>query len=467
MKQITPDNKKLFPFQEAGVEFLAARNSALLADEQGLGKSVQAIAAYNKLGLSTALIVCPASVKWNWESELRAWLTDYHTIQVLESSKAVVDPDAEIVVVNYDLLTYGLTYNPDGSIKGGGIYDQLVKRSWDVVIMDEAHYMKSHDAIRTKAMLQSRRIASRGMYKWFMTGTPILNRPIELWPILKAAAPSVIEPYTTRLEFGKRYCGAWWDGLMWNMDGHSHESELNERLRKTFMMRRLKAEVLTELPERTFQIIPFHADKKYSQVLEQERQALEDIKTGKVNLNLGGMPIALHRREVAEAKVMQAIAFIQEELESVNKIVVFAHHRNVITNLAHNLAAYSPVVTSGDTAGITRQANVKKFQTEKDCRIFIGQIQAAGTGITLTAASRVIFVESSWVPGEILQAVDRVHRIGQKDAVLAQFLVLAGTVEEYMLRTAVEKMKVIKDIVDKPESAEGQTSTKGGSTNVD
>lgn len=436
-----PRGQKYLPFQKIGIQFLAERTSALLADEQGLGKTVQAIGALNVLKAKRVLIGCPASVKYNWPSELKNWLTEYRSIQVIEGINAYVDQNCEITVFNYDLVS-----------RGEGTLRALLGQRWDVGIFDEAHYLKSHKSERTKSILRRGGLASLCARKWFLSGTPVLNRPIELYPILKAAAPETITPYTDRIAFARQYCGAWWDGLSWVVDGSSNETELRHKLYKTFMLRRLKSEVLAQLPEKRFKVVPVGVDKgKGSKALDQERETLEQIEAGCVSLELGGIPIAMHRREVAEAKVETCLKYIVDELETVQKLVVFAHHKNVIQALERGLASYHPCVVNGDVSPSDRAIAVEAFQKDPERRVFIGQIQAAGTGITLTTASDVIFVESSWVPGEILQATDRLHRIGQRNAVQVTFLVAQGSVEEYMIHRVVDKLKTINKIVEKTE----------------
>lgn len=433
-----PRGQRYLKFQYPGIEFLAKRYSALLADEQGLGKSIQAIGAINLLGAKRVLIVCPASVKYNWPQELKKWLTEYRTIQILEGGRAHVDPEKEITIVNYDLLS-----------RGDHVVTQLSSLHFDVGIFDESHYLKSHTSARTKVVLLRGGIASRCKRKWFLTGTPVLNRPIELYPVLKAAAPEVIAPYLTRLEFAKQFCGAWWDGLTWVVDGSSNESDLRDRLHQTFMLRRLKSQVLRDLPEKTFKIVPVGLGHGSSRLLTEDRQTLQELEAGNIDLNLGGESITTHRREVAEAKVPECVKYILDELETVDKLVIFAHHRSVMTALSQALSQFRPSVVSGAVSSLDRAKEVRRFQENSECRVFLGQIQAAGTGITLTAASNVIFVESSWVPGEILQATDRCHRIGQKNAVQVTFLVAQGSVDEYMIHRVVDKMKTINKIVER------------------
>lgn len=436
----------LYPFQHDGVSFLRGHKIALLADEPGLGKTAQAIMAANFLCAQKVLVVCPAGLKLNWKKEIDMWAFWSWKVQILTTSKDKIDDDAHVVVVNYDLITHGMEYaKGTKTILGGKIYDQIMFRRWDVGIFDESHYMKSHVAVRTKAILQRNRIASRCTYKWYLTGTPILNRPIELYPLLKANCPELIAPYDTYEGFANQFCDAWWDGPVLNAKGHSNEADLNKRL-KNFMLRRLKKNVLKDLPAKTYQLVPLAQTDQTKPLVSKELSWGKEI--GFSNLSLGGEHIATHRKNMALARLNQCIEYIVELLESVDKLVIFAHHVEVIQKLQKGLENYNAMAIHGATTQAMRQNIVNAFQQKPDMRVFIGQLQAAGTGITLTAASTVVFVESSWVPGEIQQAIDRCHRIGQKDAVLAQFLYVEGSIEENILSTAVDKLKTIEQIVD-------------------
>lgn len=447
---ITPVDLDYRPFQKTGIEFLTSRRAALLADEPGLGKTAQAIGAAVALGAKQTLVLCPATIKLNWKREIEQWTPHEVSVQILMTSKDRIGHciDADVVVVNYDLVTFGMEYDKGTKrILGGSIYDQLVSRRWDVGIFDESHYLKGRDTVRTKVVLQRNRIASRCTYKWYLTGTPVTSRPVELYPLLKANCPELIAPYDTYESFVMQFCDGWWDGGVLNDKGASNIPDLHKRL-KGFMLRRLKKDVLKELPERLYQLVPLGQNTATKKLVSEElkwpelkRRAIAD---------LGGEHVATHRREMALARLNQGIEHINELMESHNKIVIFAHHREVITRLEQDLSQYLPAVIHGDVSQKNRELAIKVFQTNPHCRIFIGQIQSAGVGLDglQGVASTAVFVESSWVPTEIEQAVSRLDRMGQKNAVLAQFLVVEGSIEENILSTAVEKMKVINHLVD-------------------
>lgn len=447
---IAPPGLEYRPFQLAGIEFLTSRRQALLADEPGLGKTAQAIGAAIALGAKQVLVLCPATIKLNWKREIEQWTPHEVSVQILTTSKDRIHSgiDADVVVVNYDLVTFSMEYaKGTKTILGGPIYDQLCARRWDVGIFDESHYLKGRDTVRTKVVLQKNRIASRCQYKWYLTGTPVTSRPVELYPLLKANCPELIAPYDTYESFVMRFCAGWWDGPVLNDRGASNIHDLHQRL-KGFMLRRLKKDVLKELPERLYQLIPLGQTDATKKLVSEEMKWPE-LKRRQV-ADLGGEHIATHRREMALARLPQALEHIGERMESIDKVVIFAHHREVIMRLYDSLSHYKPVVIHGGIPQIARSEAIKLFQTKPECRVFIGQIQAAGVGLDglQGSASNIIFVESSWVPTEIEQAVGRLDRMGQKNAVLAEFLVTEGSIEENILSTAVEKLKVIEHLVD-------------------
>lgn len=442
---------KLYPFQEIGAKFLSEHSHALLADEQGLGKTIQSIRAMNELQARKVLIVCPASVKYNWAREIETWSKEWYNVQVLEGRYARIERWADVVITNYDLLL------------SRSIFEQIQQMKFAIGIFDEAHYLKTPSSQRTKAILLRGGVASRCVFKWFLTGTPVLNRPVELFPLLKAAAPELIKPYSSYNAFGKRWCGGhyrqngfggeWWD------KGATNIEELNAKLTKSgFMLRRLKEEVLNELPEKTYQILPISTSG-----LGQSR-FLTWSKTDARRVNLSKLEpgeLAKFRHDLAIAKLPHVIGHVKDLLETKSKIVLFGYHRDVLERLEREFKLYGPALVYGGITAKERDASVTRFQNDPSCKVFLGQITAAGTGITLTAADTAVFAEISWTPGEIFQACDRIHRIGQKNAVLIQFLVYENTLEEFILRTVIEKKETIHQIVERQaEGSAAQLATK-------
>jgi SWI/SNF-related matrix-associated actin-dependent regulator 1 of chromatin subfamily A len=415
----------LFPYQRAGVEFLLSQKNSLLADEMGLGKTAQAIEVINRLSPKSVLIICPASLKYNWEAELNIWLKGFYDIGIASGSYF---PDTEITIINYDILEKN--------------HRHLYRAKWGLAILDEAHYVKNRKSKRAGEALRipaDRRI--------FVTGTPIINRPAELYPILKSSFPDKIGTFW---QYAEKFCGASRDNN-WDSTGATNLDQLNKLL-KPFMIRRLKNDVLKDLPPKIRQVVKLE-DKD---AVDREIKALQKLYPDRTIEQIASMienneidvdaHIAVIRHQTALAKLPRAMAFISEMLEEgVEKIVVFAYHRDVLDMLKY--AFKDSVVIHGGVSSEARNDAVRLFQNNKSPRVFIGQITAAGVGITLTAASRVVFVESSWSPAEMNQAEDRCHRIGAKDTVNVYHLVLKDSLDEAIAGSLIYKQKIFDKVM--------------------
>ena len=415
---------QLKPYQQRGAEFLAGKRGAILGDEMGLGKTGQAISAMRLAGVTRALVICPASLKLNWRDEFRMWAPG---LQVgLADAKNW--PEADVVVVNYDVL--------------GKQKTRIFEKPWPLLILDEAHYIKNPSAARSKMVFRTPTAR-----RWFLTGTPMLNRPRELWALLRLADPKEWPSYK---DFVFRYCDPRWvrkenGAREFSIDGSSNEEELAARL-APYMLRRLKMDVLPELPEKTRQsiLIP-PGSRTIRDAIKMERELAQ--KQGAGAKILGDM--AKIRQEIGKAKIPAALEHIEMILEQEPKLLVFAHHRSVVARLAGELekAGYGVVTVTGDTPKTKRHEFVKAFQSDPRTRVFIGNIQAAGVGLTLTAARVALFVEQDWGPKIMEQAEDRIHRIGQDKTVLIQYLCFDGSLDAVMANVAARKDEVIRAII--------------------
>ena len=283
-----------------------------------------------------------------------------------------------------------------------------------------------------------------------MTGTPIQNRPKEVFPLVKLTKPETLSPYQDFRKFATHYCNGHYGKWGFEADGSSNEAELRERLiYGGVLIRRTKEQVLPQLPDKSYNLLTFEGDTRAKNLVKKmnENFTFEQIMSSPTFWAKADKNLATQRRELALCKLPQSLEQINELLESVDKMVVFAWHTEVINELEKQLAIYNPALISGKTRQETRQAQVEKFQNDKTCRVFIGNILAAGVGITLTAASHVDFVETSWVPGEVFQAVDRCHRIGQKNSVNARFHVVENSIDEAVIRSLISKNITIKKII--------------------
>jgi len=463
-----PAGLHYLPFQRVGIGYSMSRPCTLIADKMGLGKTIQALGVVNAdPSIRNVLVICPASLRLNWRREARRWLTRPLSIGIaLEGF-----PQTDVVICNYDRL---------------GKHRQALRlRQWDLMIVDECHYLKNPKAQRTEQVFgrpkrgdRERLEAIPARRKLYLTGMPICNRPIELWPILHSVG------WTNWLEYVTRYCAGHQTRSGWDMSGASHLDELQGKLRSTLMVRRLKKDVLTELPAKRRQIIELPANGAEGAVeaearawasrlsrLEELQQAAEFAKASDseqeyraaVHALQDGMQVAFSemsrlRHDTAMAKVPYVVEHLVEAVEASGKVVLFGHHHDVIHTIRDGLkaAGIGYAVLTGEVHDMAlRQAAVDRFQADPDTKVFLGSIGAAGVGITLTASSHVIFAELDWVPGNMSQAEDRCHRIGQSESVLVQHLVLEGSLDADMARRLVEKQEVIEQALDVP--IEGRT----------
>jgi SWI/SNF-related matrix-associated actin-dependent regulator 1 of chromatin subfamily A len=454
-----PDGLSYMPFQKAGVDFLVKNKSVLLADDMGIGKTIQALGLINSdESIKTIMVVCPASLKNNWSREASKWLTRKFEIGIADTKHA---PNCNFIIINYDALRK--------------LVPEYEKTVFDLLIVDEAHALKNKKTQRSQAVekLRSRR-------RIYLTGTPIVNRPSELWNLLTQLDP-VTWPQKRWWWFVNRYCEC--NRTKWGLDvsGANMNAlpELQEKLRSSgLMIRRTKAQVLTELPPKRRQVIEIDPDTNALKVIEKEQLAAKEyekttetlrcaaelskadgestyseiVKQLKKAASVAFGEMSTVRHETALAKVPAVIEYLNDCLESESKIVVMAWHHDVILRIS---AAFPNSVTlTGETSLIDRQAAVDRFQTDPSCNIFIGSITAAGVGLTLTAASHVVFAELDWVPGNVSQAEDRCHRIGQMDTVLVTHLVLSGSLDATMANIIVAKQEIIDAAMDKQTNSD-------------
>ena len=469
-----PPGLSYLGYQKAGVAFALQRPGTLIADEMGLGKTIQAIGVINAdPKIQKVCVICPASLKINWHRELSKWLTRPLSVGIVEPG---CWPTTDIAVVNFDIIHK---------------FPTKANYWWDLLVVDEAHYLKSKDARRTKHILgyrpsakaikaaaapdatEKQKKAGKSLTpiparrKILMTGTPIVNRPQELFPLVNAVCP---EEFPDFFRFAKRYCNATQNGFGWDFSGASNLAELQDRLRQTCMVRRLKKDVLKELPAKVRSVIELPSDgleavskeataaRAHESKLtalkvavelskaegeDQYKAAVEAMREG---MTASFTELAKLRHDTAVAKLPLVIEALTEELEEVDKLLVFAHHRDVLEAIRD--AFPGSALVYGGMTGEDKMREVDKFQKQASCRVFVGQFQAAGVGLTLTAASLVCFAEEDWVPGNVSQCEDRAHRIGQKDCVMVKHLVLAGSLDVEIARQSVAKQTVIDAALD-------------------
>tara|TARA_R100000005_G_C4995759_1_gene202648 strand:- start:1312 stop:3147 length:1836 start_codon:yes stop_codon:yes gene_type:complete len=481
LAEVFPEGYELYPFQYVGVQFAQlAGGRCLIGDDMGIGKTIQAIA---HIGLNQdklpALIVVPASVKYNWLKECKTWLPSLNTVvlegrkdkpmtkseckelalslgaleqdvktredAVLYLEKMGVDMrtvageiNADIVVCNYDIMSYR--------------EDALIDYGFNIVVCDESHYLKNSKAKRTQATLS---VAQESESVICLSGTAITNRPNEFFTTLNLLRPNEFPSF---FNYGLSYCDGHETRFGWDFSGASNTDELHSRTRD-FCIRRLKSEVLTELPDKVrtiHDIQPSKADvKRYKDL---HRTWMDEYE---MYVNGEGLPqgfvlnmLTALRHECGLIKVPSTVQYIKDYNEITGKpLVVFAHHQDVLKGIWMELSndkdkKWRLAGISGDMPANKRQLAVEAFQDGR-LDVILCSTMAAKEGITLTAADTVVFVEREWVPGWEEQAEDRVNRIGQdSNSVHAVYLSVADTIDERFNMVVEAKRQVVKAVLD-------------------
>jgi len=421
----------LRPFQRAGVLYATNTRRCFIADQMGLGKTVQALASVLAENTFPTLVVCPASLKTNWEREARKWLPGKN-VHIVDSKSGV--KNADIVIINYDILTKH--------------EDALIALGFQALVFDESHYAKNPTAKRTQALKNiASAIPVEGMVL-ALTGTPVLNRPVELVSQLEII--DRIDEFGGSWNFRKRYCNANKTRFGWDFSGSANSEELNDLLRRTCYVRRNKSEVLKELPDKArYQV---NVDLNGPAMAAYRRAELDALSyfggSGQDSANTLSNITTL-KRLAGEGKIEAACEWIDTFLDSTDrKLVVFAHHVAVVDEIANR---YGGLRVAGKDSAEARQEAVDSFQNDPDARVIVLNMKAGGVGLTLTAASDVLFVEQGWTPAEHDQAEDRCHRIGQDDNVSAWYLLADGTIDDDIYELIEAKRLIVDSVTDGEE----------------
>lgn len=427
-------NGQLLPFQRAGVAYALRAKRTFIADEMGLGKTVQAIATLQASNAFPALIVAPAALKMNWEREVKKWIPN-RTVEILTGTTPRTTT-ADVIVINYDILhAWAESFS---GLKG--------------LVLDESHYIKNATTRRAKAAIElSDAIAEDGTVLC-LSGTPVLNNATELIPQLRVIGR--LKDFGGNKEFRRRY------GYGTNL------TELNRKLRSTCYVRRRKSEVLTELPAKRWSNIYVEGDaeamREYrdaeanlvAYLANKAREFALESGASDAEANTAGWEAMMRakaaehlvavtnlKKLAAKAKMKAAEEWIDDFLESGKKLVAFGWHRATVDMVAEKFA--DGIKVQGGMDDAARQASVDAFQTDDEQKVIACSIKAAGVGLTLTAASDVLFLEQGWTPADMEQAADRCHRIGQTDSVTAWNLLCADTIDEYISDLIAEKRALV------------------------
>jgi SWI/SNF-related matrix-associated actin-dependent regulator 1 of chromatin subfamily A len=434
--------KKLFEHQKSGVKFLLGRDGCILADDMGLAKTMQAIIAALESGAERILVVCPSSVKINWEREINTFCNETAIIN------GSTWKQAKFTIINYDILKNFHTLDKDAEY----LDRELVNGKFDLAIIDEAHYLKNHKSNRGKIMAEV--CVDHGIPKvWLLTGTPIANRPMDFYNLLKLIKSPIAKNwkyYAQRYCDGRKFFRTLNNGRrkqVWITDGASNLDELHLRT-KNYILRRKKTDVL-DMPEKN--IIPIYqqlTDRGWDQYDQLWDDYLEERKKKKKR----GTPdkdlveLGLLRQFIAMEAVPYTIEMVENMLEYGEKVIIFTTYTEELRALEEHFGKQC-VTHYGGMSAKAKQKSVDSFQNNEDKKVFIGNIISAGVGITLTEATNVIFNSFSWVPGELDQAEDRAWRLGQRNNVSVYYQLFENTVTTRMWETIQTKRDVIDTIM--------------------
>jgi len=432
----SPDGLAYMPYQLAAIEFAQGRNGTLFGDEMGLGKTIEAIGVINNdATIKNVLVICPSRLKINWSRELNKWLTRPMTVGLTNG----ILPATNVVIIAYTSCAK--------------FEAEILARKWDLVVMDEIHYIKNPGAQRTRTVTN---IAKETARKIGMTGTPIQNRIGELFTVLNLLDPVT---WNDRNKFFRRYV---------YYANETRLAELQRLLRTSVMIRRMKKDVLTELPAKRRQTIII-GKEGYENALAHEREVMAkfekqlleshvELELAKASGNEAEYKSALARlrsantvcfaeiskarHETAKAKVPDVIEQVKGFLDATSeKIVVFAHHVDVLE--AIHAAFPGSGLIHGQVSQQAGQAALDRFQTDPDCRVLVSSILAGGLGLNMTAGSVAIFAELDWVPTNLDQAESRLHRKGQELSTLFAYVILEDSLDGRMIDILLEKLAII------------------------
>lgn len=423
----------LYTYQQAGIERLVrhmrrdGNHAAMLADPPGAGKTPQAIGVASQLDCQRILVICPASMRGTWKREFERW-SFLDKIQTITSSDDVIEKETQVLIISFNLC---LQF---------GIQSQLDKAKFDLMIVDEAHYCKNPKSQTSRVVLVA--LWSRCKYRLLLTGTPLPNgRACEAYTTFSRCNP---EDFGSWRHFRDKYCVEEMTPWGPQYSRSKNLDELRQIALDSFLVRRTKEEVLGQLPGITRQNVYVEIPRPDRAALAAEFDADAILKAVESDLPLDSEHIATARRKLAELKFAALTSHTLETLEEVNQLVVFVHHRALYDGLLDALWCedMSAVGINGLTPPQEREEAVQEFQAGK-ARVFVASLKAANTGLTLTAASTLIFGEYDWVPSTNEQAEGRIFRVTQKEICRVKYLVAADTLDEKVLAAVQRKQKNI------------------------
>ena len=482
-RQLQLSELGLLPYQREGVAFLLRTRRAFLADEMGLGKTAQALVALRMAGAYPAVVLCPASLKVNWARELRRWTPDA-SVAVVSGQQAMPPADlrADVLVLNYEILQFHMPALQKLRLKG--------------LVVDECHRVKNP---RTKATRCVTRLSGRihgvkpgprarasvpeaaearlDHLVLLLSGTPVINRPVELLPQLLILGV-LGEMFDSQDDFLQRHTDpkevvhaprAPW-GQVWDYSGAANLTELHACLRQHCLIRRLKRDVLPQLPRKRHHVLLMAGDpdamREYAACKEELRQECAQGLWSREWGPGGAHLVLLGRLRVIAARAkLRAVREWTHEFFALGdetepegrragpprrpkKVVIFAWYNDIIRAISNQYPPTQCVVISGDTAVAARDEAVRVFQEDPRVRVAVCSIAVAGVGLTLTAAADVLFAELAYTPAAHRQAEDRCHRLGQPEKVTVWYLIAQGTTDERAYEILQRKRQLVDAVTD-------------------
>ena len=418
--------------QKEAIEKLVKNKKFILADDMGLGKTTSTIVAALETGAKKILIVCPASLKLNWEREI----TNYSDRSVFIAEGKKFSDEHDFVIINYDILkNFHDPKEKDDS--------ELMRANFDLIIMDEAHMISNPQAQRTKI---ANDIASKSNRVWLLSGTPMTSRPMNYYNLLHLVDSPVAMNW---MAYAKRYCNGFQFTVgkrkVWNVTGASNLDELRERT-ATHILRRLKEEVL-DLPEKI--ITPVYLrlkSKDYEELMGEYFDWYDANPEESSSLTIQFSKLMKVRKVIAQEKINNTIELAENIIEQGKKVIIFTNFTDTL-NTIYNHFGKQAVYLDGSCSKFHRQNAVDEFQTNDKIKVFVGNLKAAGVGITLTSAEAVIMNDLSFVPAEHSQAEDRSHRIGQKNSTSVYYPLFENTIEGAIYDILNRKKKIISTVM--------------------
>jgi len=418
--------------QKIAIEKLVGNKKFILADDMGLAKTGSSVIASLESGAKKILIICPATLKINWQREIAIYSN--RSVYIAEGKK--FDPNHDFIIINYDILkNFHDLKDKENSI--------ILKTKFDLVIMDESHMIANPQSNRTKIVNDISKSIDR---VWLLTGTPMTNRPMNYYNLLNL----VESPTATNwMAYAKRYCNGYQFTVgkrkVWNVTGASNLDELRERT-QTHILRRLKEEVL-DLPEKI--ITPVYLrlkSKDYEELMGEYYNWYDKNQEESSSLTIQFGKLMKVRKVIAQEKVKSTIELAENIIEQGKKVIIFTNFTDTLQEI-YNHFGKSAVYLDGSCSKHHRQKAVDDFQENEKIKVFVGNLKASGAGITLTAAEAVIMNDLSFVPAEHAQAEDRSHRIGQKNSTSVYYPLFENSIEGAIYDILTRKKKIISTVM--------------------